>query len=124
MKFCVIDDDAVSLKMLAKVLEKEGHEVVTETSGARAVDTAADFGAECVITDLIMSPVDGLEVCQEVRRHRTLKTVPVIMLSSNSEKRHYWQKRAEDFGADGYMVKPVHPGFVKELEEILAKIKR
>ncbi len=124
MKFCVIDDDATSLKMISALLTKEGHEVVTETSGSRAVDTAVAAEPDCIITDLIMAPVDGLEVCQSVRRHPALKHLPVIMLSSNTEKRDYWQKRATEFGADGYMIKPVYPGFVQDLEELISGLDR
>lgn len=124
MKFFVIDDDAASLKMISKFLEKEGHEVVTETSGLRAIETAVEAMPDCIVTDLIMAPVDGLEVCQEVRRHPKLENIPLIVLSSNAEKRKYWQNRATEFGADGYMVKPVYPGFVKDLIELINGIER
>jgi len=123
MKFCVIDDDAIVLKMISAVLEKSGHEVVTEVSGLRAEETVLAANPDCVITDLMMSPDDGLVVCQSLRRHSKLDDVPIIMLSSNKKNQDYWKKRAMEIGANGYMSKPITPNFAKEIGELIDGLK-
>jgi len=124
MKFCIIDDDPTILKMITAVLGKAGHEVVTETSGHRAIETALAAKPDCVITDMMMAPVDGLEICQSMRRHPELKDVPIIMLSSNTKEKAYWEQRAKEFGADGYMAKPITPGFVEDLQKLIEESER
>ena len=124
MKILVIDDEEFFLGMVKRVLEKEGHKVFTETSGAKAVKVALECRPDCIITDMIMTPVDGLEVCQEIRRHRDLKELPVIMLSGNEKNMPYWQDRAKAFGADGYLSKPVTANFTAQLDKIISEIKR
>src|SRR5699024_1234336 len=59
----------------------EGHSVRAEASADRALKTLADFPADCVITDLRMSGMDGLDLLEQLGRlHPSL---PVILLTAH-----------------------------------------
>ena len=75
---------------------------------------------DCVVTDMIMTPIDGLEIISTMRRRRELSGTAVIMISANSEKQKYWEKVAKDHGADGFLAKPFEaPAFVEAVENAI-----
>ena len=58
-----------------------------------------------VLLDIKMPRMDGIEVLQAIRKDPTLKTLPVVMLTSSREEPDL--KRSYEFGANAYVVKPV-----------------
>jgi two-component system, response regulator len=58
-----------------------------------------------LLLDIKMPRMDGLEVLQEMRRHETLRRIPVVILSSSREESDL--ARSWDLGVNAYVVKPV-----------------
>jgi len=63
----VVEDDAVARRLLAEVLEKEGHAVRAASSAEEALAEAGGFRAEVVVTDLRLAEMDGLALLREVK---------------------------------------------------------
>lgn len=79
-----IDDERMSLKVLATTLEKRGYEVLTAGDGAAGLallEARADE-VQAVLLDRLMPGMDGLEVLAELRKHPELGRIPVIMQTS------------------------------------------
>jgi CheY-like chemotaxis protein len=114
MKFYIVDDDPDLLTLLARVLEKAGHEVRTSDSSRRALAEIPNLRPDCVITDLMMPEMDGFELTRELRRRIELSGMKIIVLSAKSYD--FDRRRARELGADGYITKPI------ELEGVLAQI--
>ena len=120
-KVCVFDDDGVVLKILTKFLEDAGYEVVAQKDSSSAFDTLKDETPDCVVTDMIMTPIDGLEIISAVRKRRELEHTAVIMISANQEKQKYWEKIAKNHGADGFLAKPFEaPALIEIIETAIA----
>jgi DNA-binding NtrC family response regulator len=66
MKILVVDDEERFARLVAEDLKDSGHEVAVLTSGAEALQEAG-AGYDVVITDLKMTPVDGLGVLEAVK---------------------------------------------------------
>jgi chemosensory pili system protein ChpA (sensor histidine kinase/response regulator) len=108
-------DDSISVRKLAqRFLESGGVEVETAVDGIDALEKLATGRFRVVVTDLEMPRMHGYELIAEIRRHPSLRHLPVIVCSSRTTDKH--QRRARETGAQGYITKP----FTKEqlLDEI------
>jgi len=103
--FYVIDDDEVSAKAIAGLLSVYGHKIDVTSNSALVYDKILESKPDCVICDLMMPEVDGLNLCKQIRETPELDGVRFIMVSTKIYE--FDQKRAFDFGADGYILKPL-----------------
>jgi DNA-binding response OmpR family regulator len=102
----VVDDDPASVQLVQKLLEDAGHDVVTSTDSSTAMEAIIKLKPDCIIADLMMPKVDGLQLCQHVQRAAELDGVKFIMISAKAYD--FDHKRSLDFGADGYIRKPLN----------------
>ena len=80
----VIDDEPMVVAVLRDLLEGEGYEVVTATSGPEGLDVFSESDPDLVITDMRMPEVSGVDVLEAIRRENS--EVPVIVLSAAASK--------------------------------------
>lgn len=78
----VVDNHPVMLKIMANLLEKEKHHVVTAENGLAALDILTTFTPDIVFLDLVMPHIDGEKLCQIIRGMPKLKDVYIIILSA------------------------------------------
>jgi PAS domain S-box-containing protein len=108
MRILAADDDAVSLRLLQRWLEKWGHEVVTATDGTLAWKALLeDPSIGVAIVDLNMPGVDGLELCRLTREAFGERVVYLILLTARRGAESMLQGFAA--GADDYLTKPFRP---------------
>ena len=105
MKFLIVDDDPLILKLMQAVLEEGGHSVKSYGSSVQALREIPVDRPDCVISDVIMPEMDGFELCREIRSRPDLAAIKIIMCSSKSYD--FDRRRAKELGADGYIVKPI-----------------
>ena len=120
MKFFIIDDDSDIIDFMATLLEAEGHSVSSEIAGATAISRIVKQSPDCVLTDLMMADMDGLDLCRELRNKQNLQGLKIVFVSARTSE--YWQKRARESGANGYITKPLNAGtFVSQVERIIGE---
>jgi DNA-binding response OmpR family regulator len=102
IRVLLIDDENETTDLLKIILENSSFEVITTNSGQQGVEMARKLQPEVVVVDLFMPGMDGLEVCQEVRR---FSKVPILVLSAIGKPGIAEQALNE--GADDYLVKPM-----------------
>jgi two-component system, chemotaxis family, chemotaxis protein CheY len=101
----VVDDYKTMVRIVRNLLNQLGFQDVDEANdGATALAKlrARRFGL--VISDWAMEPMNGLELLQQVRADPDLKTLPFIMITAENRKERV--AKAEQAGANGYIVKP------------------
>lgn len=108
----IVDDDEHIRELLRLYLEKEGYETSLAVDGNQALSTFQDKGADLIILDIMMSGLDGWEVCREIRKN---SDVPIVMLTAKGES--FDKLTGFELGADDYVVKPFEP------KEIVARVK-
>lgn len=107
----VVDDDEGVRFFLEETLRRDGHIVVTASSGEEALDRMRDTFFDLVMLDLKLSGrVDGLRVLEAVR-WRWPETVVVILTAHGSLESAMAAIRE---GVDGYLLKPVEPDEVRK----------
>lgn len=118
LKFFVVDDDELVVRILSKLLGDAGYEVVAETSSTQALSRIRAERPDVVLLDMMMPGIDGLEMCKELRADKAFADTKIVFVSAKSYE--FDRKRALRFGADGFLVKPVEAEtFVPQLERII-----
>jgi DNA-binding response OmpR family regulator len=116
----VVDDDASVRAMLGYVLDDEGYLVREAEDGAEALDELLVDPPDCMVLDLMMPRVDGVEVLRR-RKERSLATrTRVLVLTAKTDSRDaVW---CWELGADEYLTKPVDPDrLAREVRLLLAR---
>ena len=77
----VCDDDPSILEVVGAQLRQQGYRVVTATSGADAIETAALQHPSAILLDLMMPGMDGWETMAALKANPATQSIPVIVLS-------------------------------------------
>lgn len=104
-KILIVDDEKRIRKLIRLYLEREeDYELYEAEDGPEALEKALEIDFHCIILDLMLPGMDGMEVARELRQK---KSTPIIMLTAKGEENN----RVEGFeaGADDYIVKPFSP---------------
>src|SRR5262245_26635285 len=112
MRVLIVDDDRRLHRLLAEYLEQNGFAVASAYDGPTALALLGREPIEAVLLDVMMAGMDGLEVCQRIRKK---SRVPVIMLTAKGDETD--RVVGLELGADDYIAKPFGP------RELLARLR-
>ncbi|MDP2367633.1 response regulator [Rhodoferax sp.] len=112
-----VDDSPSMRKMVSFTLTGAGYQVVEAVDGVDAYDKALAQTFDLVLTDQNMPRLDGLGLTRKLRDHPQFKTVPILMLTTESSDLMKQAGRAA--GATGWLVKPFDPA---RLLEVIKKV--
>ena len=115
-KVLVVDDSNSIRDMVSFTLKSAGYDTVEAKDGQDGLSKATASGFDLVITDVNMPIMDGITLCQELRKLPAFKFTPILMLTTESSAD--MKQRGKTAGATGWLVKPFNP------EKLLATIKR
>jgi two-component system, OmpR family, KDP operon response regulator KdpE len=108
----VVDDEPSILRVVAANLRARGYEALTAASGTAALTAIETQQPDCIVLDLGLPDVGGLEV---LRRLRTWASTPVVILTARDDERD--RATALELGADDYVTKPF------AMTELLARVR-
>jgi len=111
-KILLVDDDPDFVEATKAVLESRPYEIITAFSGEEGLQKARVEKPDLVLLDIIMPEVDGFQVCQQLKKDPQLSQIPVIMITSFSEK--YMESslglsQGLNLEAEDFVDKPVAP---------------
>lgn len=108
MKILIADDDAVSRKIMERMLLQIGYEVTTAENGKMAVEKLQEKnGPRMALLDWMMPELDGPEVCRQIRAAQESRYVYLTLLTSKDSREDL--VAGLDAGADDYLIKPCNP---------------
>jgi len=102
-KILIVDDEIHILELLKYNLESNGFEVLEAETGEDALAIIDAQALDCVILDLMLPGVDGIEVLRKVRQSEN-KELPIMMLTAKNEEID--AVIGLEMGADDYVGKP------------------
>ena len=116
----VVDDDASVRAMLGYLLDDEGYEVSEAEDGAQAIEVLLSDAPDCMVLDLMMPNVDGLQVLRERSARGFAPDTRILILTAKTTAADaVW---CWELGADEYLMKPVDPEqFAKEVRVLLSR---
>ncbi len=107
-KILVVDDEPDALTFIATLLEDNGAEVLSATSGDEAIEIARKEKPDLMTLDLAMPGKTGVEVYIQMRKDPELKKLPVCIVTGRPEMRKLIYERTTIPAPEGYLNKPVN----------------
>ncbi len=101
----LVDDDPLLLLSIGKSLEKDGYQITSTDSGERAIEMLHKEPFDLIITDLVMQPIDGIEILKKAKEINA--DIMVIILTGYADMASAVEIFRE--GADDYLAKPCQP---------------
>src|SRR4030042_590820 len=120
-KILLIDDDADFVETTKLVLESKPYEIITASDGTQGIIKARKEKPDLIILDIIMPVKNGFNAAEELKKDPELQKIPVIMLTSFSQKMSETNlSRGQGLLLDteDYIDKPVAP------EELLKRVEK
>lgn len=108
MRILLVDDSSTMRRIQKNTLEKLGHtDIVEAGDGADALRRLSEGKFDLILMDWNMPNLNGIEALRKIKADPALKSTPVIMVTSESEKTRIVE--AIQAGAANYVVKPFNP---------------
>lgn len=109
----IADDDQAILDSTQLLLEFEGHEVITASSGD-AVHTIEGNLPDVILLDIWLSGTNGVEIARSLKAQEQTRHIPIILFSANRHIEHL----AREAGVEDTLTKPF------DIETLLHKIQK
>lgn len=118
----VVDDQPDFVELIGHTLRKAGYEVIAATNGREALERALDSHPAAIVLDLMLPEMDGLSVCEMLRRMPGTRHIPVLILSAWATRES--RRLGLELGANDYVVKPFSPReLIERVERLLEQPK-
>ena len=113
-KIMIVDDDRETREMLKMALEIEGYQVLQVSDGLRLIAALHVDRPDLILLDVMMSWIDGFELCRAVKKNDEFRDIPVVFVSAKKTANDIRKGLAS--GAVDYFSKPI------DMERLLSKI--
>jgi len=112
----IVDDDAMSVKLIRALLTAEGYSLRSAKSAEEALDVLKAFSPQLVLIDIQLPDMDGLELARQLRKDLALRQTSIVILTAYAMKGD--PQKARSAGCDGYVTKPID---VRTLPSLVGK---
>ncbi len=103
-KILVVDDEPNNLQVLRQIL-KDHYQLIFASSGEKALEATAKHKPNLILLDIMMSDMNGYEVCEQLKADEQSKNIPVIFITAMRDLED--EVRGFNAGAVDYIQKPV-----------------
>jgi DNA-binding response OmpR family regulator len=111
----VADDERVIADTLAMILNQSGFQARVAYTGEKALELAAEFQPEMLISDVIMAGLNGIDAAIQIRE--ILPSIKILLFSGQAATADLLEKARERGYEFEILAKPVHP------QDLLAKLR-
>ena len=120
-RILLVDDDADFVAVTRAVLESKPYEVITAPNGDEGLRKARLEKPDLILLDIVMPTKDGFAVCERLKEDDQLSRIPVLMLTSLSQRigeTSLALSQGLALEAEDYITKPVQPS------ELLSRVEK
>jgi DNA-binding response OmpR family regulator len=104
-KVIIVDDDRETREMLTLALDLAGFDVSEAANGLRLISTLHVDRPDAILLDVMMSWIDGFELCRAIKQNEEFRDIPVVFVSARKSPDDV--RRGREVGAADYFSKPV-----------------
>ncbi len=117
-RILVVDDEIGALTLIGIMLDRGGFEVLKARDANQALAILDKETPDLIILDVMMPGVDGIELCQIIRKRKETAETPILILSARGDAESVM--RGMDAGASDYLPKPIlHHDLVAKVRHML-----
>jgi len=106
-RILLIDDEKLVVMTLARLLKRQGYEVITALTGKKAIETVEKTDLDLIISDIRMPDLDGIEAIikmREIVKESKRQAIPEVLITGYaSDEAH---ERAKELNVADYIYKP------------------
>ncbi|MDX1663207.1 MAG: response regulator [Candidatus Promineifilaceae bacterium] len=106
MRVLYIEDDIGSQRLVSRVLENKGYDVVIASEGLQGIHLARESRPSLILMDLNLPGMNGREITTRLRSLPNFERIPIVALTANTSPGHREQALAA--GCDGFLTKPIN----------------
>ena len=103
----IVEDDEDIQQLVSYNLIKAGFHVMCADTGEEGLQKLQPGGIDCILLDLMLPGMSGLEVCRSIKKNQGSSDIPIIMLTAKGEEDDVVS--GLECGADDYVTKPFSP---------------
>ncbi|MBL1177087.1 adenylate/guanylate cyclase domain-containing protein [Pantanalinema sp. GBBB05] len=107
----IVDDVEANRDLLARRLQRQGHEVAVAEDGRQAIERLQQQSFDLVLCDIMMPEINGYQVLEHLKADPDLRHIPIIMISALDDIESV--VRCIELGAEDYLFKPFNPTLLK-----------
>lgn len=109
-----IDDVAINLQILGKILNDAGYKTFFSQSGTQIIEQKKLPKYDLILLDIMMPDMDGFEVCEKLKQREDTKDIPIIFLTAKDDEASL--QKGFSLGGVDYITKPFNA------KELLARV--
>ena len=109
----VVDDSPTVASTVEWVLRNNGYKVRVERDGLSTFHALRNFNPDLILLDVRLPHVDGIQICNVIRKMPKYLDLPIVMISGLSDQNSI--ERAMAAGANDYIVKPIEDSTLLEV---------
>ena len=107
----VVDDTPENIMIMTEIL-RDLYRVKAATNGKKALSIAeSENPPDIILLDIMMPEMDGYEVCRQLSKNTSTKSIPVIFVTAMGQEED--ETKGLELGAVDYITKPVSPAIVR-----------
>jgi CheY-like chemotaxis protein len=111
-KILAVDDNESILEVLNEILQQEGYEVVTLSTGKEVLRTVEKIHPDLILMDVMLDDqMDGRDICSVIKQDDDTQRIPVILISATHNPEDTMDHTG---GADDFIAKPFDISFLLE----------
>lgn len=115
----VVEDDPTVRALARAALESVGLSVLEAGDGQEGLQLTARYKPDAVLTDALLPRLDGRKLCARIKGNPATASIKVVVMTGVYKSSRYAQEAKTQFGADGYLLKPLDP---EKLQEALLSL--
>jgi len=116
-RILLVDDENDFIELLQYKLAGRGYELIVANDGVHALSQARQMKPSLILLDILLPDLDGLSVCEILRRQPSTKNIPIIFMSALTSE---VTRRTVAMQADDFFTKPLDlPRLVKRIADLL-----
>ena len=113
----VVEDNESIRELMIAIFSDTGYEIYHARDGKEALKMVSKHNPDVVLLDIQLPEINGFDVCESIKCNSVSLHTKILMISSQSQK--FDLQKANEVGADGYIIKPFRPNTLIEKVEAL-----
>lgn len=108
----VVDDEDDIRRLLTRVLDQKGYQVIEASRGFEALQAVRDHGPDIILLDAMLPEVHGFDICRRIKGSKRYGHIPIIMVSAIYRGWRFAEDLKQSYGVTAFLEKPFKIGDV------------